>query len=265
MTQTSEPRSKSPLDRLDTLWLHGAGLSGDTWDEITVDHSRAIAPDLPGHGITPFVPTPRVESYAEALSGIVAPGSVLVGHSLGGMIALELAARPGSRIAALILVESVPTVRYGVPSRFAVAIARAVFGTIPTSWLVPLAGWGESRKTRAELLRQLMRVNKVGIMNALEAVASYDGRPRLSEISVPTLVIVGKRNFAAHRIAGSVARRVKGAELIRLPGGHMLHTDNPTQLKRCIEAFLQRRVLSAGVSVADSDVGAPPHSSQSAP
>lgn len=240
-------RPDAPLQRLDSLWIHGAGLSGDTWDEIRADCPRARALDLPGHGTASLVSPVCVENYADALSGFVTPGVVLVGHSLGGMVALELAARASLKIAALILVESMPTVRYRLSGTFSAVISKAVFGTIPMSTLISLAGLGESQKTRSELTRQLKQVEKVGFANALEAVARYDGRPRLSQIKIPTLVIVGKRNIAAHQIADFVARNISGAELVKLPGGHMLHIDHSKQLKRCIEAFLQRTVLSKNV------------------
>ena len=233
-----------PIACLDTVWLHGAGLSGDTWHAITKTYSKAITPDLPGHGISPLSQPYRVEAYAERLVGCVPDEAVLIGHSLGGMIALELAARLQDRIKALILIEAVPTVQDRLVGRLSANVAAALFRTIPTSWLAKLSGLGESTATKVELQRQMARMDRSQISAALEAAAHYDGRPRLAMITVPTLIIVGKRNLATHHGAELMAQRIPDAEFLKLPGGHMLHTDNHVQLKRCIGTFLHRRVLA---------------------
>ncbi len=232
----------SSLARFDTIWLHGAGLAGDTWRPITTGYPRALTPDLPGHGTTALVMPPRVETYADALSELVPQGAVLIGHSLGGMVALELAARLQDRIKALILIEAVPTVRDRLMGRISASLASKLFRSTPTSWLAWLSGFGESPTTRAELQHQMARTDRARIAAALEASARYDGRPRLTQITVPTLLIVGKKNTATHHGTALMAERIRGAKLLRLPGGHMLHTDNPVQLRRSIEDFLCRSV-----------------------
>lgn len=232
--------STDPLASVDSVWLHGAGLAGDTWHPITKGYTKALTPDLPGHGTNPLSQPYSVETYAERLSDSVPPGSVLIGHSLGGMVALELAARLQDRIKALILIEAVPTVRDRLVGRLSAIVAASLYRSIPTSWLANLSGLGESRDTKVELQRQLARMDRRRILAALEAASLYDGRPRLAAITVPTLVIVGKRNSATHHGAELMAQRIRGAEYLKLPGGHMLHTDNPVQLRRSISGFLRR-------------------------
>lgn len=229
-----------PLASVDTVWLHGAGLSGDTWHPLTKGYTKALTPDLPGHGANPLSQPFRVEAYAERLSDCLPPGSVLIGHSLGGMVALELAARLQDRIKVLILIEAVPTVRDRLVGRLSATVAAALYRSIPTSWLANLSGLGESRDTKVELQRQLAQMDRQRISAALEAASLYDGRPRLAAIAVPTLIIVGKRNSATHHGADLMAQRIRGAEYVKLPGGHMLHTDNPVQLRRSINGFLRR-------------------------
>ncbi|MFK7882182.1 alpha/beta fold hydrolase [Roseobacter sp.] len=232
----------SPLAQLDTVWLHGAGLAGDTWGPMIKEFPRALTPDLPGHGSAPLVSSPRVEIYADALSNDVPQGAVLIGHSLGGMVALELAARMQDQIKALVLIETVPTLRDRLSGQISASIAAGVFRSIPTSWFAWLPGLGQCQETRTELRRQMARTDRMRIAAALEAAAYYDGRPYLPHINVPTLVIVGKKDTATHHGAKLIAERINEAEFLKLPGGHMLHTDNPVQLKRSIEAFLREAV-----------------------
>ncbi|WP_298971263.1 alpha/beta hydrolase [uncultured Roseobacter sp.] len=239
-TQDPAGAPVSALARLDTVWLHGAGLAGDTWGPITAGVARAVTPDLPGHGRAKLVKPPRVETYADALSHLVPQDAVLIGHSLGGMVALELAARLQDRVMALVLIETVPTVRDRLSGRVSASLASGLFQSIPISWLAWLSGLGQSRETCTELRRQMARMDRVRIAAALEAAACYDGRPRLSQIDVPTLLIVGKQNTATHHGTALMAERIRGARLVKLPGGHMLHTDNPVQLKRSIDGFLCR-------------------------
>ncbi|MEP4197998.1 MAG: alpha/beta hydrolase [Aliishimia sp.] len=229
-----------PLATVDSVWLHGAGLAGDTWHPITKGYTKALTPNLPGHGTNPLSHPYRVEAYAERLSDSVPPRSVLIGHSLGGMVALELATRLQDRIEAMILIEAVSTVRDRFVGRLSATVAASLYRSIPTSWLANLSGLGEGPDTKAELQRQLARMDRLRISAALEAASLYDGRPRLAAIAIPTLIIVGKRNSATHHGAELMAQRIHGAEYVKLPGGHMLHTDNPVQLRRSISGFLRR-------------------------
>ncbi|MEM1431456.1 MAG: alpha/beta hydrolase [Pseudomonadota bacterium] len=230
----------SPLAQYDSVWLHGAGLAGDTWHGITAGYRRATTPDLPGHGTAPMIAPPSVEAFAETLVPALPQDVLLVGHSLGGMVALELAARAPTRIAGLVLIEAVPTIRDRLSSCIAAAFAARIYKTIPPAWSARIFGLGQGAATRAELNRQLARKGRHQIGAALDAAARYDGRPRLSQIKAPTLVIVGRDSTATHYGAGMIADGIEGAQFLRLPGGHMLHTDNPLQLRRAIEGFMRR-------------------------
>ena len=86
-------------------------MTGATWDGLRADLPAAIAPDLPGRGDEPALPVPSAEGYAHFVQRHLSVGTVVIGHSLGGMVALELGARWPERVAALVLIEAVATVR----------------------------------------------------------------------------------------------------------------------------------------------------------
>lgn len=76
------------------LLLHGLGATGAVWDGLTSQlDRRLLAPDLPGHGGSPRLPEYTFEALAAAVADALdEPGPVAVlGHSLGGVVALELA------------------------------------------------------------------------------------------------------------------------------------------------------------------------------
>ncbi|WP_116200325.1 alpha/beta fold hydrolase [Amycolatopsis circi] len=79
---------------LPALLLHGLGATGAVWDGLTgLLDRRVLVPDLPGHGGSPQLPEYTFEALAAAVADAFdEPGPVaVVGHSLGGVVALELA------------------------------------------------------------------------------------------------------------------------------------------------------------------------------
>lgn len=82
------------------LLLHGLGATGGVWDGVAAAlGGDVVAPDLPGHGGAGTLPAAYTfAGVAEAVADLVDPaGTVLLGHSFGGVVALHLAGRPGVR------------------------------------------------------------------------------------------------------------------------------------------------------------------------
>jgi len=79
--------------------LHGLGANREVWRGVLELAPDAVAPDLPGHGAAPRLTSYTFEAYAEALLADLPDGPLdLIGHSMGGMIALAIAAqRPDIR------------------------------------------------------------------------------------------------------------------------------------------------------------------------
>jgi pimeloyl-ACP methyl ester carboxylesterase len=82
------------------LLLHGLGATGEVWDGFVraLAGRRWVAPDLPGHGGSAPLPAYTFTAVAESVADLVdRAGTVIVGHSFGGVIGLHLAGRPGVR------------------------------------------------------------------------------------------------------------------------------------------------------------------------
>ena len=78
--------------------LHGLGATGDVWEgwrPLLADRwpGRWLAPDLPGHGGSPLLAAYTFDGFAAAVAGVIPPRTrtVVLGHSLGGVVALALA------------------------------------------------------------------------------------------------------------------------------------------------------------------------------
>jgi pimeloyl-ACP methyl ester carboxylesterase len=78
------------------LLLHGLGATGEVWQDLLKRRweGEVIAPDLPGHGRSPRLATYTFESMAASVAAVLPEGRqvVVLGHSLGGVLALTLAA-----------------------------------------------------------------------------------------------------------------------------------------------------------------------------
>src|SRR5689334_914831 len=97
------------------LFLHGIGGNRDSFtDDLPrlAKTRRALAWDMPGYGASPPIAPLTFEALAQAVAAVLdaerAEKAVLVGHSLGGMIALETVARFPQRVSSLVLFATSP-------------------------------------------------------------------------------------------------------------------------------------------------------------
>lgn len=218
------------------VWLHGAGLSAATWDRDRL--GDGIALDLPGHGNRPAT-APTVEAMAAALLPDLPDRCDLVGHSLGGMIALYLAATWPDRVRRLVLAETAMTTNASpleqLGSRAAVGLARV----LGPDTLAHLAGLSDTPATVEALRSGIRSLDKGSLNDALEAAITFDGRPLAPRITAPTLILVGARNAATHVQGLAMSVAIPDAALDVLPGGHMLHTDCPDAFYGAVRDFLK--------------------------
>ncbi len=92
--------------------LHGWGLNGAVWngirDALALRYTLHIV-DLPGHGLSNGTATATITEMADAIAEAMPPRSHLLGWSLGGLVAQDLARRHAERIDRLVLVATTPS------------------------------------------------------------------------------------------------------------------------------------------------------------
>lgn len=95
--------------------IHGFLEDSSMWDNFTqvlAKNNTVICVDLPGHGVSPLNVGPELEQYAEAVFDVLDHENIertlLVGHSMGGYVALAMADLSPSRITKLVLLNSTP-------------------------------------------------------------------------------------------------------------------------------------------------------------
>lgn len=219
------------------VWLHGAGLSASTWDPGRIGDGLAL--DLPGHGRRPRAKEPTVEAFAEAILPDCPDRFDLVGHSLGGMVGMVIAATRPARVGRLVLVEAVigstsETLRW--QGSIIAGLAMRVLRPSALGWLFSRGTEGATRQT---LRRDLSAMSREGLRDALTATTTFDVEPWLPRIVTPTLVLAAERNPISRRQGRRIADGIAGATFEELPGGHLLHTDCPDALYPRVAAFLR--------------------------
>jgi pimeloyl-ACP methyl ester carboxylesterase len=244
--------------------VHGLGLSWRSWqpvlDELEVRHD-VVAIDLPGFGASPplpggAAPTPTrladaVESELDRL-GLDAPA--LVGNSLGGWVALELARRGRATRAVVISPSGLesPPERVSVIALNELMRLRAHVGaplgrwvTAPSLARVMLFAGLRSRPWRVSPEAAVHDLEEFGhspgFQSTLSATVATRAPLWLGEIHVPVRVAYGTLDlmlgaFTAPRFAAAIP----GAELIALPAvGHVPMLDDPELVARTILDFTE--------------------------
>jgi pimeloyl-ACP methyl ester carboxylesterase len=242
------------------LLLHGVGGGRAIWADaasgtataIAAAGYRALALDFPGYGDS--TGTPTLDAMVQAVLDLIvhagATRTVLLGHSMGGMVAQELAARAPQMAQGLIL-----------------ACTSAAFGKPGGEWqdkflaerLAPLdAGLGMAgmadllvpglvaptapASAREAARRVMAAVPEATYRVALKSIAGFDRREALPALRVPTLMLAAEADRTAPPdVMQRMAAKVRGAEYLCLSGaGHIANVEAPQAFNGAVVSFLQR-------------------------
>ncbi len=185
------------------IYLHGWGLHGGIWAENAA-RLPGLTPDLPGYGNVVTVSPYSAESLADALAATLQDGSAVCGWSLGGMVALALAARHPHKVAKLVLVATNPVfvsrpdwphgLAPDVLSEFARALDQDYRATL-LRFLSLQARGGDQARAVIERLRERVFLRGEPAAETLAAglqlLRNVDLRPALAQVQCPVLVVHG--------------------------------------------------------------------------
>jgi len=176
------------------LLLHGAGASSALWIGTLRRFARThtlFAPDLPGHGRSSGSATTfedLLQATGEFAAAACVGRAIVVGHSLGGLLALAAAVRWPDNVAGLVLVST--AAKLHVSSRFLARIENE-WPTFHT-YMAELA---HSPDTPESIRRRSAAIGLSSIQPQTRADFSacneYDATPHLASLRVPSLVISG--------------------------------------------------------------------------
>jgi pimeloyl-ACP methyl ester carboxylesterase len=247
------------------LFLHGYSDSWRSFEQVLERlpaDVRGIAVTQRGHGESDRPREYGIEHFAADgvafLDALRLPAAVVVGHSMGSLVAQEMAVTAPARVSGLVLVgaaarfdnslvtellHAVGELRDPVPRAFADEFQR---GTIyrPIGEAALSRFVDESMKLPARVWRD------VG-----SSIGTYGSAERLSRLRVPTLVVRGDRDqIAAHADQSLLVEAIAGAEmLVYADIGHALHWETPQRFTNDVVRFVRSLVSSEEATAARAE------------
>jgi pimeloyl-ACP methyl ester carboxylesterase len=248
------------------VFIHGLGACWQSWLENLPHFARdrrCIAMDLPGFGTSDRMDGEvSIERYGRVVSELLRRLEVeradIVGNSMGGFIACEVALKYANSVASLVLVSAAvlwQEYRHAKPLVAMAQVSDAVVGRAilevspllarrPKLRGAALAFGGFHlphllpRELQVELLLTAKRTP--GFLPALQALASYPLRDQLARIEVPTLVVWGTHDtLVGVEHAHELERLIPDArKLIMERTGHVPMAERPERFNEEVEVFL---------------------------
>ncbi|HET9685422.1 MAG TPA: alpha/beta hydrolase, partial [Gemmatimonadaceae bacterium] len=229
------------------VFLHYFAGSARAWDAVIASIApgrRCIAVDLRGFGDSPAPSTGyAVADSADDVSALVTALGleryVLVGHSMGGKIAMALAARRPAGLAGLVLVAPCPPTPEPMPEATRAHLLDS-YGDLASA--VETAHSITVRPLAAAALEQVvadeLRTSRFAWDAWLLEGTREDIAAAVTRVDVPTLVVAAGEDPVMHRdmLEREVVERIAGARMAVVPGvGHLVPYEAPTQLAALVE------------------------------
>jgi pimeloyl-ACP methyl ester carboxylesterase len=223
--------------------VHGAGGSHLDWPAPLrrLKGANVYALDLPGHGRSEGPGRSSITAYRDFLLAFLdALGlerATVVGHSMGGGIALAFALHYPDRLAGLILVGS------GARLRVAPAILTGILPDFEATVDLILDyafGPGATEQLKRLGRQRLLKTPPQVLHGDYAACDAFDVMERLGEVRCPTLVICGTADrLTPPKYAIYLRDHIPGAELVLVDAaGHMVMLEKPEIVARAISKFI---------------------------
>ena len=250
-------------------WLDNAA-SFDRLAPLLCGHFHIVALDLPGHGRSDHRPAGTWYHYIDYLDDVLAAAAALrwerfglLGHSLGGTVASVLAAVVPERIERLLLIEALGPLA-GDPAQALAQLQRALHqrAALQEKNLRVFADADEAAQARVRANDLSLEAARVLVSRSLKAVDGgfvWSSDPRLTlaspqrfaeaqvlvlleGIRAPAQLILADPPpvFLPPALIDARVARVPDLEVVRIPGHHHLHLEDPEPVARAMLEFVRR-------------------------
>lgn len=245
--------------RTTILFVHGLSGNASVWtpyEKAFEKKYNIIAPDLRGHGLSArrrhyrdYSITHFAEDLRALLEELQAEALVVVCHSLGALVVLELVRRYPALVSGIVFISPAADTRrlFAYHRRH---LWRSL-GAVAAFLLASLALW---RRGRADYRRYRSShdwdpwrifddISRMGVrpyLYSLSHLYAYQDAPRWSALRVPAMVVHGSADsMVPFATACCIARRIPRSTLVRIEGSdHMLPIVRVEQLVKAIQDFL---------------------------
>ena len=244
-------RERGDASGAPVVFANSLGTDLRLWDAVVARlpaGTRAIRFDLRGHGLSACPPGPyamgELSGDLEALlDGLGVRGCVLVGLSIGGMIAQDLASRRPDLVRALVL--ACTAARMGTPDLWAERMAAVRAGGVEAVADAVLARWfaGPFRaRPEAALWRAMLaRTPAEGYAGCCAAIAGADLSEAARALRRPALCVAGSQDGASPpELVRATAELIPGARFEVIEGaGHLPPVEAPEAFAALVIPFLE--------------------------
>lgn len=237
------------------LFVHGFPLNGGCWSQQSDAFkatNRVVTPDLPGFGGSePLAGSVTMARYAEGLFALcqhLETGPVvLVGHSMGGYIALAFARAYPLFLRGLVLVGTKagadqPAVAAG-RREMAAKVQGSGLGAVAKGLAPKMLSVTPSNQAMVQAVHNIIWTSHPhGVVSALLAMADRpDQREHLDALRIPTLVVAGADDALIPPSESSdLALGIPGAALVVIPeAGHLVAYEQPSAFNEALKAWLE--------------------------
>lgn len=244
------------------VFLHGIGGQPELFrPQLSAFGSthRCIAWEMPGYGRTTLPPETGFPGLADALGRLMdcaaAPRAHLVGHSMGGMVALEFAARFPQRLLSLTMSGSSAAFGGSAGAWQAEFIAKRTrpldegkgMAGIAPAVVDGLMGDAPDPAARAAAIAAMSAIPEAAYRAALSCLVTFDRRDALSALAMPVLLLAGSRDtVAAPELIKKMQAKIPGAQYAEIDGaGHLANIEKPEAFNAALRAFLARPATKA--------------------
>lgn len=228
--------------------VHGLGSRPEHWLPtarlLARDH-HVVLVDLPGHGLSAMPQLFSLERAVDAMDQALAAESsepvVLVGHSIGGLIAARMALDHPERVRALVLVETslVPQITGADRDTLLRALDEDYRGVLLDAY----SSFGRDSAQGLELYHEVAELDSSAIKRWIRLALTADLSQAAAGLNVPVLAILAERSWPKDEPWEVTAQalgytRVPNIRAVRVRGcGHFLMLDRPREVARVIERF----------------------------
>jgi pimeloyl-ACP methyl ester carboxylesterase len=234
------------LGRKPLVLIHGAGGEHLAWpSEIRrLANYRVYTPDLPGHGKSKGHGLQRISAYGEHIQGWIheleLPKFFLVGHSMGGAIALWFALQHPSLIHGLVLISTGAQLPVNLSLIEDLASPHSYSSAVDD-----ICKWsfspGADPRTVQSVKKQMLKTRSTVFGADFRACDAFDLSDELGKVQTPTLVLVGENDrMTPLRFSEELRDGIKGSTLEVVKGaGHMLPLEKPGDTALIMRRFFR--------------------------